>query len=170
MVDVYVAIGSNIQPERYVAQALAALEAHYAPLRVSPAYRNRAVGFEGEDFINLVVGFATADALARVRARLQEIEAACGRPSDAARWAPRTVDLDILLYGESVCTEPGMVVPRPDLARRAYMLKPMVDLAPDVLHPTLHRTMRELWAQFDQQAHELVPVRAGMLGTGSRPK
>lgn len=73
MVDVYVAAGSNIEPERYLAHALELMNAQYAPLRVSPAYRNKAVGFEGEDFINLVVGFTTDEPVTRVRERLQAI-------------------------------------------------------------------------------------------------
>ena len=159
MVDVYVAAGSNITPEVYLPRALAALKQHYPDLRVSPAYRNRAVGFEGDDFINLVVGFTTDEPVTRVRERLQEIEALCGRPADAPKWAPRTMDLDILLYGDCVMNENGIVLPRPDLLRRPYMLKPMADLAPEVVHPVAKKRMRELWEEFEDGGHELVEVR-----------
>src|SRR5690349_19912599 len=94
---VYVAAGSNVEPEHYLATALRAMAAAYGPLTLSPAYRNQAVGFEGADFINLVVGFHTEDPVAEVRQRLQAIEAACDRPPGAPKWAPRTMDLDILL-------------------------------------------------------------------------
>jgi 2-amino-4-hydroxy-6-hydroxymethyldihydropteridine diphosphokinase len=159
MVDVYVAAGSNIEPERYLSRALELLSVHYAPLRVSPAYRNRAVGFEGEDFINLVVGFTTDEPVTRVRERLQAIESQCDRPPNAAKWAARSMDLDILLYGDLVSTEPGYLVPRPDLVKRAYMLKPLADIAPDLMHPTANKTIGELWREFDQGAHELLPVK-----------
>ena len=158
MIDVFVAAGSNVDPQRHLRVALHALAEAYGPLTLSPAYRNKAVGFEGEDFINLVVGFRTDDPLPEVRGRLQEIEALCDRPRDAPKWAPRTMDLDILLYGDQVSTDPGMVLPRPDLARRPYMLKPMADIAPNVRHPTLGRTMGELWQAFDAAGHELVEV------------
>lgn len=161
---VYVAAGGNIEPERYLARAVELLNAHYAPLRVSPAYRNRAVGFEGDDFVNLVVGFATDEPVTRVRERLQAIEAQCDRPADAPKWAPRTMDLDILLYGDLVSTEPGYLLPRPDLLKRAYMLKPLADIAPDLIHPLERKTMRELWEAFDQSAHELVRVKGEGLG------
>lgn len=164
MVDVYVSAGSNIEPERNLARALELLNAQYAPLRVSPAYRNRAVGFEGEDFINLVVGFTTSDPIARVREQLQAIEAQCGRPADAPKWAARTMDLDILLYGDLVRASPGYVLPRPDLVKRAYMLKPLADIAPDLVHPVSGKTMRELWEAFDKDAHELVRVKGEGLG------
>jgi 2-amino-4-hydroxy-6-hydroxymethyldihydropteridine diphosphokinase len=156
MVDVYIAAGSNVRPELYLPRALSALQSAYAPLRISPAYRNRAVGFKGEDFINLVVGFATDDPVLRVRERLQEIETLCERPANAPKWAPRTMDLDILLYGDVVSSQPGLVLPRPDLLRRPYMLKPIVDIAPDVVHPIEQKTMRELWDAFDEGDHEMV--------------
>lgn len=156
MTDVYVAAGSNVDPVRHLHQALTALQQIYRPLRVSPAYRNKAVGFAGEDFINLAVGFTTDDPVTQVRQHLQQIEALCGRPPSAPKWAPRTMDLDILLYGQLISSEPGLILPRPDLIRRPYMLKPMVDIAPEVEHPTLHRTLRELWEAFDSAGHEMV--------------
>ena len=159
MPDVFVAAGSNIEPLRHLRAALADLARSYAPLTISPAYQNKAVGFAGDDFVNLVVGFATNDSLDRVRARLQEIETDCGRPRDAPKWAPRSMDLDILLYGNEVRDEPGLVVPRPDLLKRPYMLKPMCDIAPDVLHPTQQRTMSELWQAFEGKDHAMTVVR-----------
>jgi 2-amino-4-hydroxy-6-hydroxymethyldihydropteridine diphosphokinase len=158
MAEVYVALGSNVSPEKYLRRALQSLAEHYPPLRVSPAYRNRAVGFEGEDFINLVVGFSTADSPARVRETLQSIEASCDRQPNAPKWAARTMDIDILLYDDLQSSEPGLVIPRPDLIRRAYMLKPLFDIAPNVMHPTLKKPIGELWAEFDRDAHELVEV------------
>jgi 2-amino-4-hydroxy-6-hydroxymethyldihydropteridine diphosphokinase len=158
---VFVAAGSNIDPLRHLLAALAGLARSFAPLRVSPAYRNKAVGFEGEDFINLVVGFNTMDSLEQVRMRLQQIEADCGRPRDAAKWAPRSMDLDILLFGDEIKNEPGLIVPRPDLIKRPYMLKPIVDIAPDLKHPTQHRTMRELWDAFEGKDHAMTVVELG---------
>lgn len=158
MTDVYVAAGSNVDPEKYLSAALRGMAATFGPLTSSPAYRNRAVGFEGADFINLVVGFRTGLLVHEVRQRLQEIEAACDRLPGAPKWAPRTMDLDILLFGELVSDEPGLVIPRPDLIKRPYMLKPMADIAPDVRHPTLSKTMRELWQAFDRDAHIMVEV------------
>jgi 2-amino-4-hydroxy-6-hydroxymethyldihydropteridine diphosphokinase len=166
MADVYVSLGSNVSPEEYLRRALIELQKQYGPLRISPAYRNRAVGFEGADFINLVVAFSTDDAPERVRERLQQIETACDRQPNAAKWASRTIDIDILLYDDLESTQPGLLIPRPDLVRRAYMLKPLVDIAPDLVHPTLKKSMRELWAEFDQGAHELVRLEDWGLEAG----
>jgi len=111
--------------------------------------------------VNLAVGFDTADDVRTVLGRLHEAEAACGRARHAPKWAPRSMDLDILLYGDLVCDEPGLALPRPDLTRRAYMLGPMAELAPDLLHPVEHATMAELWARFDREAHRMEPVDLG---------
>jgi 2-amino-4-hydroxy-6-hydroxymethyldihydropteridine diphosphokinase len=146
---VYVAAGSNVAPLENLRIALGVLERHFAPLTVSRAYSNPAVGFVGDDFVNLVLGFDTDLPVREVVERLHEAEAACGRGRDAPKWAPRTMDLDILLYGDRVCDEPGLVLPRPDLLRRPYMLGPAAEIAPDVLHPTMQKTLAELWREME---------------------
>ncbi len=161
MPEVYVAAGSNIEPERHLETAVRELERQFPGVRFSPWYRNRAVGFEGEDFINLVAGFATELPVGEVLARLRAIEALCGRPREAPRWAPRSMDLDVLLYGDLICQEPQLKLPRPDLLKRAYMLGPLAAIAPDVVHPIEKQTIRELWQRFDRAAHPLVPLRGG---------
>ena len=168
MTQVLVAAGSNVEPRANLRRALDALARHYPRLRCSSAYRNRAVGFEGEDFINLVIGFDTDDDVRTVIGRLQEAESLCGRARNAPKWAPRAMDLDILLYGDRVCDEPGLVLPRPDLVRRAYMLGPAAEIAPDTVHPTLGVTLGELWRNFTQVEHPLVAVDLGW-PAGERP-
>ncbi len=160
---VYVSAGSNIAPERHLARAVAQLARRFPGARFSPWYRNRPVGFEGEDFINLVAGFETSLSLHAVLSELHAIEALCGRPRAARRWAPRSMDLDVLLYGDLVCEEPALKVPRPDLLKRAYMLGPLAALAPEVVHPTVQLTIGELWRRFDQQAHPLEQLPAATL-------
>jgi 2-amino-4-hydroxy-6-hydroxymethyldihydropteridine diphosphokinase len=156
MPQVFVAAGSNIDPERNLARAIAELRRQFPDLASSPAYRNRAAGFEGDDFVNLVVTFTTELPVREVLARLHRIEVACGRPRDAPKWAPRTMDLDVLLYGDLVCDTPELRLPRPDLLKRPFMLGPLADLAPDHVHPTAGRTIAELWQHMDREAHPLV--------------
>ena len=158
MPAVYLAAGSNVAPERNLARALRELRGEFPGTRVSRAYRNRAVGFEGEDFINLVAGFHTELPLRAVLERLHAIEALCGRPRAAPRWAPRSMDLDVLLYGELVSSEPDLKLPRPDLLKRAYMLGPLAELAPELIHPTEGVSIGELWRRFDREAHPLEPL------------
>lgn len=158
MTQVLVAAGSNIDPSRHLGTAKRELGQAFPGARFSTAYRNAAVGFDGEDFINLVVAFESSLAPGEIRTRLQAIEAHCGRARDAPKWAPRSMDLDLLLYGDLVLDAPGLRLPRPDLVRRAYMLGPAAEIAPDLRHPVLGLTLAELWARFDRDAHPLVPV------------
>lgn len=157
-VDVYVAAGSNVEPRSHLRRALDELAKYYPALTVSTAYRNPAVGFEGEDFINLVVGFRTADSMRTVLERLHAIEALCGRPRHAPKWAPRSMDLDVLLYGDLVATEKDYTVPRPDLLKRAYMLAPLAEIAPQTVHPLAKQTIAELWRTSNLDAHLMTPV------------
>ncbi len=154
---VYVAAGSNVNPIANLCAALQDLSRHYA-LRISPAYRNQAVGFDGDDFVNLVVGFDTTDSLDDVIGHLHEAEAHCGRPRNAPKWEPRTMDLDLLLYGDVVSEWQGRKLPRPDLLKRPYMLRPMAELAPEVVHPVLGKTMRVLWSELAGDTHEMKRV------------
>lgn len=155
MPDAYIAAGSNVQPRAHLRRALGLLRARWPGLETSQAYANAAVGFAGPDFVNLVLRFPAAEPLAATLAVLHAVEAACGRSRDAPRWAPRSLDLDVLLYGDAVGRFPGAVLPRPDLLQRAYMLRPLAELAPGLVHPVLGRTMAELWATCADRGHEM---------------
>jgi 2-amino-4-hydroxy-6-hydroxymethyldihydropteridine diphosphokinase len=166
MPEVYVAAGSNVEPERHMQQAVVELARAFPGVRFSSWYRNRAVGFDGDDFINLVAGFSTELPVQALLEQLHAIESRCGRERDAPRWAPRSMDLDVLLYGNLICDEPGLKLPRPDLVKRAYMLGPLAEIAPQVVHPTAGLTVGELWRRFDQEAHPLERLsRAAGAGT-----
>jgi 2-amino-4-hydroxy-6-hydroxymethyldihydropteridine diphosphokinase len=159
MAAVYVAAGSNIEPLSNLDRAQSELARIFGRLTVSPWYRNAAVGFEGHDFINFVLGFATALTVHDTQAQLREVETLCGRPRNAPKWAARAMDLDILLFGDAVLDEPQLKLPRPDLLVRPYMLGPLADIAPELRHPTDGRSIAQLWAQFDPTAHEMIVVR-----------
>lgn len=158
MPEVFVAAGSNVRPRENLRRALGVLRQTWPALVVSQAWRNPAVGFAGEDFVNLVIGFETDLPLAAVLERLHAAEAACGRPREAPKWAPRSMDLDMLLYGDEVGEFPGATLPRPDLVRRPYMLGPLAELAPARRHPTLGRSIGELWAAFPREGLSMTPV------------
>ena len=161
-VEVFVATGSNVDAERNLRLAAKEMAQSFPGVRFSAAYRNAAVGFEGEDFINFVAGFSTDLPVERVIDELQRIEGLCGRTRDAPKWAPRSMDLDILVYGNRICDLPGLVLPRPDLLKRPYMLGPMAEIAPDFVHPTRLTTLRQLWSDFDRAAHPMARVDIGL--------
>ena len=171
MPRVFVAAGSNVDPERNLAKAAAALAQEFPDIEFSPWYRNEAVGFEGDDFINFVIGFSTELPVHDVVAKLRAVEALCGREPGAPKWAPRSMDLDMLLYGDLVHDEAGLHLPRPDLLKRPFMLGPLADLVPDLEHPTANATIGELWEQFDRAAHPMTRVPPSFTSprSGRRP-
>jgi 2-amino-4-hydroxy-6-hydroxymethyldihydropteridine diphosphokinase len=154
--QVFVALGSNIDPAERMAQAARALKESFHDARFSACYRNPAFGFEGADFINAVVAFSTSLPIASLLQVMREIEARCGRLPAAPKWAPRAMDLDLLLYGDEVGSGAGYTLPRPDLLKRVYMLGPLSALAPDLLYPPSGPTIAQLWAQFPHAADALV--------------
>lgn len=162
MTRVFVAAGSNVDAERNLRLASHELVKTFGKVEFSPAYQNVAAGFEGDDFINFVAAFDTDLPVRAVVAELQRIEGLCGRERHAPKWAPRSMDLDILLFGDRVCDEPGLILPRPDLLRRAYMLGPMADIGGEVIHPLEQRTISDLWKRFDRDAHPLTRIELSL--------
>ena len=156
MAEVFVGIGSNVEPERHVAQAVKLLRDRFGPLELSPFYRNPAVGFEGEDFINGVAALETALPAAELNDALDKIELACGRKRGAARFAPRTLDLDLLLYGDLV--DESLRLPRREILEYAFVLKPLADLAPDRRHARVGKTYALLWKEFSGERGGLQAV------------
>ena len=159
MAWVCVGIGSNVEPERNIRIGLAALRRRFGPLTVSTVYANAAVGFAGDDFLNLAVGFDTDLPVRIVAAALREIQG-IHQPlrGGSSKFAPRALDLDLLLYDELVLREHGVQVPRDEIARYAFVLRPLAEIAGDRRHPLLDVTFAELWAGFDQSREMLRPV------------
>lgn len=134
------------------------LRHRFGPLRISTVYRNAAVGFEGADFLNLVLAFDTAEPPEAVVAELERLHGLAGRVRGPDPFSPRTLDLDMLLYGDEVITEHRIRVPREDIEKYAFVLGPLAELAPELRHPVTGRTMAALWAGFDQERSPIVPV------------
>ncbi|KGI78779.1 2-amino-4-hydroxy-6-hydroxymethyldihydropteridine diphosphokinase [Oleiagrimonas soli] len=146
MTAVLLSLGSNIEPERHLRAALAALRERFGALRVSPTYRTASVGFEGDDFLNLGVGLDTDLEPEALNAWLHALEDAQGRRRDGPRFSSRTLDIDIVLFGDRVVNGPGhLQIPRDEL-RHAFVLKPLADIAPEAVVPGDGRTLAQLWS------------------------
>lgn len=158
MARVYVGMGSNIEPERHIRAGLADLRERFGPLGVSTIYANPAFGFVGADFLNLVVGFETGLTVHEVAAGLRAIETIHARGGHGSKQESRTLDLDLLLYDDLVLRTNGLCVPRDEIIRHAFVLRPLAEMAGERRHPVLGATFAELWAAFDRRRERLTPV------------
>jgi len=155
MARVYLSLGSNQEPHRYLRAALDELRARFGDIDVSPAYRSAAVGFDGADFVNLAVGLDTDLSPQALNEWLHALEDRHGRRRDVPRYADRTLDLDIVLYDDLVTQGAGHLdIPRKEL-KHAFVLKPIADIAPAMRHPISGHTMAELWAAFPREREPL---------------
>lgn len=158
MVRVFLSLGSNIDRERHIRAALDALAEAFGTLRLSPVYESEAVGFAGENFYNLVVVVETNLAVGELAAKLRAIEDRNARCRGGEKFSARTLDIDILTYGDSVGTVDGVTLPRDEILKYAFVLRPLADLIPDERHPLAGRSYRELAAELDSERQRLWPV------------
>jgi 2-amino-4-hydroxy-6-hydroxymethyldihydropteridine diphosphokinase len=142
----WLSLGSNLEPERHLRDALAELRARFGELIVSSAYRFPAVGFDGPAFVNLAVGIDTTLDAPALNAWLHALEDRHGRRRDVPRYSSRTLDVDIVLFDDLVLSGAGnLELPRKELAE-AFVLKPLAEIAPRVREPLSGRTLSELWS------------------------
>ncbi|MGD8484932.1 MAG: 2-amino-4-hydroxy-6-hydroxymethyldihydropteridine diphosphokinase [Thioalkalispiraceae bacterium] len=158
MARIFISIGSNINPSENVRCAVSVLRQYFSDIQVSPVYESEAVGFAGDNFLNLVVGASTDLEIHEVNTLLHTIEDEYGRDRSGPRFSSRTIDLDLLLYDDMVIKEDGLEIPREEITRNAFVLWPLADIAPNVVHPEKQQTIAELWAAFDKQSQALWPV------------
>jgi len=159
MERVFISVGTNVDREHHLREALRALRARFGPLSVSTIYECPAVGFDGEDFYNCVAAFDSAEPVLDVYGALHAIEDRFGRDRAQPKFSPRTLDLDLLLFGDRILREGKLVLPRPEIDRVAFVLGPLAELAGDRLHPVRGEPFTRIWAAFDGiGAGEIAPV------------
>ena len=126
---VFVGIGSNIDPQVHIPHALELFAQRVSNLRISPIYKNPAVGFQGAEFLNLVVAFEFAGGLKDISVLFTEIEAACDSfKGSGIKPVARNLDLDLLLFGDLEGNHSGYQLPRPDVYNREFVQRPLLDL------------------------------------------
>jgi 2-amino-4-hydroxy-6-hydroxymethyldihydropteridine diphosphokinase len=146
----YISIGSNIDKERNIPSAIRALRKCLGPLTLSGIYETEAVGFSGACFYNLVASFDSDLDVKAVGKILRHIETEHGRTREAQKFSPRTLDLDLILYGDLIVSNGRLRIPRDEILRYAFVLEPLAEIAPELRHPVTGESYAELWAKFDK--------------------
>ncbi len=146
----YISIGSNIDKEIYIPVSIKALEQFFGELIISSIYNSEAVGFAGDSFYNLVVGFNSELTVKEVAKQLRNIELANGRSRDSQKFSSRTLDLDLLLYDDLIINDGRLQIPRDEIESYAFVLEPLAEIAPTLKHPISGLSYVELWEKFDK--------------------
>ncbi len=161
-VDVYLGLGSNIEPERHLRVGFDALKHKFGDADCSPVYVSASVGFIGADFLNAVARIQTDWGVGQLKAWLTELENRHGRDRGQPKFSDRSLDIDILMHGEKVGVFDGLVLPREEIVEYAHVLKPLADIAPELIHPGTGQSMAQHWSEFEgQRSLSVVPTLTG---------
>jgi 2-amino-4-hydroxy-6-hydroxymethyldihydropteridine diphosphokinase len=159
MPKVWLSLGSNLERESHIAGVVRELRRRFGEMVISTVYESTAVGFEGAPFYNLVVGFDTGWTVDELIRMFREIESRHGRLRSERKFSPRSLDIDLLTYGDRIADDgEGYQLPRDEILRYAFVLRPLAEVAGEELHPILGKSYRDLWEAFDDPGQQLHPV------------
>ena len=133
---IFVGIGSNIDREKNIKSCMSILKGVYGDIMISPVYETESMGFDGPNFYNLVSCFETDQSVYELKNTLNEIENDHGRHFNETKFSSRTLDIDILYYDDLVLLDDKIQIPRKEISEYDFVLKPLVDLVPNFIHPT----------------------------------
>jgi 2-amino-4-hydroxy-6-hydroxymethyldihydropteridine diphosphokinase len=146
----YISIGSNIERDKNTQSSLIILAQCFGTLIVSSVYESEPVGFTGDVFYNLVVGFESVWEVKSIAKKLRQIELDHGRTREAQKFSARSLDLDLILYGDLIVSDGRLQIPRDEIERYAFVLEPLAEIAPNLAHPISGKTYLALWQEFDK--------------------
>lgn len=155
---VHVGIGSNVAREHNIRSGVNALRRHFNDVVVSTVYESEAVGFDGDPFYNLVVRFTSDSAIDELTVQLRQIEDRHHRDRSLPNFGPRTLDIDLLLYDNEVVSEGKLQLPRDEIEKYAFVLRPLAELSGELTHPVSGESFSAMWQQFDQRLQPLIAV------------
>ncbi|MDH5666044.1 MAG: 2-amino-4-hydroxy-6-hydroxymethyldihydropteridine diphosphokinase [Nitrosopumilus sp.] len=158
MGKVFVSIGSNIDREKNIRAGIDALTKHFGELVLSPVYETEAIGFDGDPFYNLVAAFETELNPYQVNDALHQIEEDNGRDRSDPKFSSRTLDIDLLLYDDLIINDDKLQIPRDEIEKYAFVLKPLVDMIPDIKHPVTKTAYQSIWTSSDINKSNLMEV------------
>jgi len=155
---VYLGLGSNVAPGENLQLAARELRKRFKLQALSSVYRSMSLGFDGDDFLNAVACIETDKTLPELCAELEDIHDLAKRERNSDRFSSRTLDIDLLLYGQQVCTRSPVNVPRSDVLEFSFVLRPLAEIAPDLVHPVTGKAISQHWHEFDAVTHPLTRV------------
>ena len=158
MASVYVGLGSNAANDQYVRAGLDELTYLFGRLVLSPAYESESVGFEGDNFLNIVVRFQTEMPFANVCLCLRGIERGICATQANGHFSNKLLDIDLLLFDDLVGVFNRVVLPRPEILNHAYVLLPLSQIASNQMHPVEKKSYAQLWRTFDEGSQKLWQV------------
>lgn len=158
MAWVTLSLGSNLEPRQNLCSCLDSLLLAFNDLSLSSVFESEAVGFEGDNFLNMVVGLNTDLDLAALSGMLKAIEDKHGRDRTQPKFSGRTLDIDILTYDDKAGEFNGIKLPRPEITENAFVLWPLSQVSGRQKHPVLKQTFADLWAAYDRDRQHLWPV------------
>lgn len=150
MARVYLSLGSNILPHSYISAALDELADCFGDLIISSVYESEAVGFEGDNFLNLVVGVDTDLSVGELSLTLKQMEDRHGRERSGPKFSGRTLDIDILTYDDLKGVVDSVSLPRGEIVKNAFVLLPLSEVAGNERHSQLGSTFLELWQAYSK--------------------
>ncbi len=145
--DIFLSLGSNIEPEKNIDFAKEQLQIKYGKLLISSVYKTKAVGFKGDDFLNLVIKTSTSDSPETVIDYLHYIEKQTGREIGTGQFNSRTLDIDLLLYGDLI--DASLNLPRDEILEYDFVLEPLVEIFPEGIHPIEKRSYKEIFIELN---------------------
>lgn len=153
MAQVFVGIGSSINKQENICLGIQALQSEFGNLTLSPVYESEAVGFTGGNFYNLVACFHSDLNPQALINKFKQLEIQQGRPEKSIKYAPRTLDLDLLLHDQLINLD--IDLPRAEILTNAFVLQPLSEIAPSLKHPILNETYQSLWNKFPKTKQKL---------------
>ncbi|NQV70117.1 MAG: 2-amino-4-hydroxy-6-hydroxymethyldihydropteridine diphosphokinase [Pseudohongiella sp.] len=151
-------IGSNINAAKNIRAAIDALRLEFVAVACSRVYESEAIGFEGDNFLNLVVLIDTEKELADIVSFLKQLEDGLGRDRSQQKFSGRPIDVDILIYGQETGRSCGIKLPRGEITENAFVLQPLAEVLPNQRHPGTGLLYSQLWQGYDKSTQKLWPI------------
>ena len=145
---VYIGIGSNVDREENIRSCIKCLHEKYSVISLSPLYETSSMGFDGPNFYNLVCCFETSQDVVVLKTELSVIEKNHGRSMNETKFSSRTLDIDILYYDDLIYEDDNLKLPRKEIIQYDFVLQPLVDIAPEFIHPLIKKTNKEIMDEF----------------------